>query len=1303
MGLFDVGSLRVRKLSSNKDLSNSEAHALRRQNDNRLAANLGIYKDSRNGASTRSLSANQASTFDAPPAGLSAKRSVSGMTPRDTARQTKLERMMGAGVPQIQVVRRQDHGAPSAFVEQPPAFVDSNHHRNQHFASAMRSPAIIRTKSVSEMSEAHSSYSRAFSSDLSNTVGGATTFTEMSEVDCPVCLEPLSHRLAGEKPHVVPICGHALHNACFTAIYGPPEALLAALNPGSRLRGAAAGSRHSVGPPGMCGVCRKPIALGEANAIKSNKLTGIKGLATDSPKLRSTLSFTNDDEVQQAHNDDPIETTQSLKRGNTISSAASFSSTSSNSQTLPTIRARPEFTTIYAKPNGKQNGKLNVVSVLSIDVPSRRSPFEIRDHALDTISDEYAQDNGTRDDDSYSDDLKRSGSGWDANSADGPSAAPVDRSRSPMPDARVGFTEQGDKQNIMARTESPEDQGFSFGATPAGLPALDPTRAILNDLQQRVADWKGHSIEHFGPLILHDLLNIRQDSVIREFHVYLFQEALLCVTEERRKGLGRFISNGAVGGAGASEVETGKPALKLKGRIYLRHIRRVLDSSVAGEHSLSITMDDENLDQFVLCFRETGTMDIWQSRLKELTEWMGASPALPAAPEASAAPSTVHNSTVRRSPVAQTLSESGHKQAFTTDVVPTCAGLNPHRPAAGQPLTSGAASVLSGKSGSHHGMQCRNSRRISGVSSSHQSNHGPASHRISASSDTAPFYQQWSSSGGLDPRVPPPSMLPHSPIDLVLMISVPSVLPENISGSISSSAALKLRLIRSTLDFIIHSLGPNDRVSLVAFTVGIDCEVKRTGLLSPNRDSSRLLLEEFVQNIGRPWDSADSDPFTVDLSKLGGSSERIDTVTAVNVGLDVVLGRKAKNPVTSMMLINDTSDGPKRNQMDLVMARAEAANVAIHCFGYGKTHDPSSLWLISNHTRGSYTFVREWYQLRECLAGCLGSMMSVALTDVKVHIGVPHDNCFRIRKMAGLPGAIISSSGKDVDIDMGEIKFGEAKDLLVELELDLASLLPTLLENRRDSKSIGPGPIELGSATDDFMQRMGIQDLSLADSDGAEGFVEQMVEEIGVFEADVSFKDPATGLITSRLPNPGILTLEVDMHSTDPLTNGPPGLAAVVAEPTVTRRRLEVLVSEMMTRSLLLISRKNYGQALRVITETRRIIDTVVQALNGPNQSKRRSLIVHRSNQRKVREAANQRTISSLMAMMSDLDVLSEGLEHQHRSSFDRDGRNFGAQQAMILRDQKGWTTRTDTEFLYFRDDNAASYTAWSASFASMR
>jgi len=37
------------------------------------------------------------------------------------------------------------------------------------------------------------------------------------EEDCPVCLEPLSFsfRLPGEKPHIVPECGHALHEVRF--------------------------------------------------------------------------------------------------------------------------------------------------------------------------------------------------------------------------------------------------------------------------------------------------------------------------------------------------------------------------------------------------------------------------------------------------------------------------------------------------------------------------------------------------------------------------------------------------------------------------------------------------------------------------------------------------------------------------------------------------------------------------------------------------------------------------------------------------------------------------------------------------------------------------------------------------------------------------------------------------------------------------------------------------------------------------------------------------------------------------------
>jgi hypothetical protein len=80
---------------------------------------------------------------------------------------------------------------------------------------------------------------------------------EQDDAICPLCTESLSfsYRLPGEKPHIIPECGHALHNVshtlqlgltrkdCFVECYGrvPPE-----------------GSRPTLG---VCGMCRQPMVV----------------------------------------------------------------------------------------------------------------------------------------------------------------------------------------------------------------------------------------------------------------------------------------------------------------------------------------------------------------------------------------------------------------------------------------------------------------------------------------------------------------------------------------------------------------------------------------------------------------------------------------------------------------------------------------------------------------------------------------------------------------------------------------------------------------------------------------------------------------------------------------------------------------------------------------------------------------------------------------------------------------------------------------------------------------------------------
>lgn len=87
-------------------------------------------------------------------------------------------------------------------------------------------------------------------------VSEETSAAEDSEM-CPICVESLnaSFKLPGEKAHIIPECGHALHEACFVAVYGPvPES-------------AVARSR----PLGMCGVCRQPMILGDDDELGGKK------------------------------------------------------------------------------------------------------------------------------------------------------------------------------------------------------------------------------------------------------------------------------------------------------------------------------------------------------------------------------------------------------------------------------------------------------------------------------------------------------------------------------------------------------------------------------------------------------------------------------------------------------------------------------------------------------------------------------------------------------------------------------------------------------------------------------------------------------------------------------------------------------------------------------------------------------------------------------------------------------------------------------------------------------------------------
>jgi hypothetical protein len=109
-----------------------------------------------------------------------------------------------------------------------------------------------------------------------------------------------------------------------------------------------------------------------------------------------------------------------------------------------------------------------------------------------------------------------------------------------------------------------------------------------------------------------------------------------------------------------------------------------------------------------------------------------------------------------------------------------------------------------------------------------------------------------------------------------LVISLPPI------RSSPSTAALKLRVIKASLDFVIASLGPRDRLSFVTFEVGLGGAVRKTPFLSLGRAPSRTRLSKFVDEIG--YRSEEGQLFEDESLVRGNKEEKTDVVTAVNHG-----------------------------------------------------------------------------------------------------------------------------------------------------------------------------------------------------------------------------------------------------------------------------------------------------------------------------------------------------------------------------------------------------------------------------------
>jgi hypothetical protein len=258
--------------------------------------------------------------------------------------------------------------------------------------------------------------------------------------------------------------------------------------------------------------------------------------------------------------------------------------------------------------------------------------------------------------------------------------------------------------------------------------------------------------------------------------------------------------------------------------------------------------------------------------------------------------------------------------------------------------------------------------------------------------------------------------------------------------------------------------------------------------------------------------------------------------------------------------------------------------VTIHAFGLGLTHKPDTMIDISTRTKASYTYVKDWMMLRECLAGVLGSLQSTSHQNVKLKLRLPEGSPAKFVKISGALHYTKRATGKDAEAALGDMRYGDKRDILVQLAISPDSSTQEVPHDPWET--IVSGLEALGGNLDNEEPR------------------NMSVEEVPLIQADLCYGDLQRDGAVAQLPRPSLLTITMLPAPPRVRSTGQPGAPLgsatlsprpssgppIPPHPSVVQRRMELLTSDMLGRALMLVSRGQHERAQHLLTETKSIL-----------------------------------------------------------------------------------------------------------------
>lgn len=331
--------------------------------------------------------------------------------------------------------------------------------------------------------------------------------------------------------------------------------------------------------------------------------------------------------------------------------------------------------------------------------------------------------------------------------------------------------------------------------------------------------------------------------------------------------------------------------------------------------------------------------------------------------------------------------------------------------------------------------------------------------------------------------------------------------------------------------------------------------------------------------------------------------------------------------------------------------------------------------------------------LRECVAGCLGSLQSISHQNARLKLKLPEGSTAKFVKINGALQIIKRASGRDAEASLGDLRFGDKRDILVQLAISPDTSSPEQVSGDPWDTIVSGLEALGGPLENDDMRTMS-------------------VEEVPLIQADLSWGDILRQGNSAQLPRPSLLAITM-LPASRKSTVGKPISPPIPPHPSVVQRRMELLTSDMLTRALTLVSRNQADRANHLLTETRTILKGLgkgglpplppppsarlppTPSLSGaasgssspvqPPTSERRTPSPPRSDPAPPASGPFSPAAGIDSATITALDAeLEAALEWiSHPAVFGRDSRKAVLQAIGVISSQRGFTWRTPAETLW--------------------